>query len=184
MIWISKVLFIKIWDVITHPCHKSSCTVTKKTSTVHQTFVRQDLYILFKIVKSLIKHLGLVFGNVWHVQWFSWTLQLKDKLCDKPLPEPVLTFCSLHQPHIWLNSNFELITYWDSSFQNFGILLFLDNSSYTLCFNEVESGYTGFTLSIVSVRLSVCPSVDRMVSALYPFHIYTILSSNCRRCCV
>ena len=40
-------------------------------------------------------------------------------------------------------------------------------------FNEVERGYTGFTLS-------VCPSVDRIVSALYlqqysldPFHICT-----------
>ena len=43
---------------------------------------------------------------------------------------------------------------------------------YTLRFNKVEIGYTGFTLSI-------CPSVDRMVSAQYlqqylpdPFHIY------------
>ena len=39
--------------------------------------------------------------------------------------------------------------------------------------NEVDGGYTGFTLSF-------CPSVDRIVSALYllqylldPFHIYT-----------
>ena len=44
---------------------------------------------------------------------------------------------------------------------------------YTPGFNEVERGYTGFTLS-------VCPSVDRIVPALYlkqyfldPFHICT-----------
>ena len=44
---------------------------------------------------------------------------------------------------------------------------------HTLRFNEVERGYTGFILS-------VCPSVDRIVSALYlqqyswdPFHICT-----------
>ena len=43
---------------------------------------------------------------------------------------------------------------------------------------EVEGGYTGFTLS-------VCPSVDRIVSALYllqyspdPFHIYTSYQAN------
>ena len=47
------------------------------------------------------------------------------------------------------------------------------NHHYTLHFNEVERGYTGITLS-------VCPSVDRIVSALYiqqylldPFHICT-----------
>ena len=44
---------------------------------------------------------------------------------------------------------------------------------YTPHFNEVERGYTGFTLSI-------CPSVDRILSALYlqqytsdPLLIYT-----------
>ena len=48
---------------------------------------------------------------------------------------------------------------------------------YTLRFNEVERGYTDFTLS---VRPSVRPSVDRIVSALYlqqyssdPFHFCT-----------
>ena len=46
---------------------------------------------------------------------------------------------------------------------------------------KLKGGYTGFTLS-------VCPSVDRIVSALYlqqylwdPFHIH-ILSSNLRMC--
>ena len=32
------------------------------------------LYILFKIVKSPIRHLGLAIRNVRHVRWFSWTL--------------------------------------------------------------------------------------------------------------
>ena len=32
------------------------------------------LYILFKFVKSLIRHLGLAIGNVRYVRWFSWTL--------------------------------------------------------------------------------------------------------------
>ena len=48
---------------------------------------------------------------------------------------------------------------------------------YPPMLNEVERGYTGFTLS---VRPSVHPSVDRIVSAVYllqylpdPFHIYT-----------
>ena len=58
---------------------------------------------------------------------------------------------------------------------------------YTLRFNEVERGYTGFTFSVrLSVRLSVHPSV---LSALYlqqylpdQFHILHILSSNIRRC--
>ena len=44
-----------------------------------QTFVRWALYILFKFVKSLIRHLGLVIGNVRHVRWFSWTLYVWSK---------------------------------------------------------------------------------------------------------
>ena len=50
-------------------------------------------------------------------------------------------------------------------------------SSYIPRFNEIERGYTGFTLSVCP---SVHPSVDRIVSALYlqqyswvPFHICT-----------
>ena len=50
------------------------------------------------------------------------------------------------------------------------------SSNYTPCFNEVERGVYWYHL----VRLSVCPSVDRIVSALYlqqyssdPFHICT-----------
>ena len=48
-----------------------------KTFMVHQTFVQWALYILFKFVKSFIRHLGLAIGNVRHVRWFSWTLQKK-----------------------------------------------------------------------------------------------------------
>ena len=54
-------------------------------------------------------------------------------------------------------------------------------SFYTPYFNQVERGYTGYTLSIcLSICLSVRPSVDKIVSTLYlpqylldPFHIYT-----------
>ena len=52
---------------------KQQCT--RKTFMIHQTFVRWALYILLKFVKSLIWHLGLAIGNVWHVRWFSWTLK-------------------------------------------------------------------------------------------------------------
>ena len=48
----------------------------RKTFMVHQTFIRWVLCILFKIVKSQIRHLGLVIGNVRHVRWFSWTLPM------------------------------------------------------------------------------------------------------------
>ena len=47
---------------------------SRKTSMVHQTFVQWDLHILFKNVKSLIRHLGLTIGNARHVQWIPWTL--------------------------------------------------------------------------------------------------------------
>ena len=44
-------------------------------------------------------------------------------------------------------------------------------------FNEVERGYTAYTGFILSDCPSICPSVDRIVSALYhlldPLHIYT-----------
>ena len=50
----------------------SQCTW--KTSMIHETFVRWALYIVFKFVKSLIRHLGLATGNVRCVWWFSWTL--------------------------------------------------------------------------------------------------------------
>ena len=49
---------------------------SRKTFMIHQTFVRWALYILFKFVKSLIRHLGLAIRNVRHVRWFSWTLIL------------------------------------------------------------------------------------------------------------
>ena len=61
------------------PSKKQCCW---KTFMFHQTFVRWALYILFKFVKSLIRHLGLAIGNVWCVRWFSWTLKKYTGLCD------------------------------------------------------------------------------------------------------
>ena len=54
----------------------SSLQCAWKTFMIHQTFVPWALCILFKFVKSLITYLGLAIGNVWCVQWFSWTLPL------------------------------------------------------------------------------------------------------------
>ena len=57
------------------------------------------------------------------------------------------------------------------------VLICNDGQYYYTRLNEVEGGYTGFTLSS---RLSICLSVDKIVSALYllqylldSFHIYT-----------
>ena len=47
---------------------------TWKTFMIHQTFVWWALYIPFKIVKLLMRHLGLAIGNVRCVRWFSWTV--------------------------------------------------------------------------------------------------------------
>ena len=47
---------------------------TWKTFMIHQTFVRWAFNILFKFVKSPIRHLGLAIGNVRCIRWFSWTL--------------------------------------------------------------------------------------------------------------
>ena len=58
--------------------HFDSFQCSWKTFMVHQTFVRWALYILFKYVKSLIRHLVLAIRNVRHVQWFSWTLSFSD----------------------------------------------------------------------------------------------------------
>ena len=52
----------------------SHCSVPEKNFMIHQTFVQWALYNLFKFVKSLVRHLGPAIGNVWCVQWFSWTL--------------------------------------------------------------------------------------------------------------
>ena len=68
---------------------------------------------------------------------------------------------------------------WDIMRQSW---LFLLTAFLYLRFNEFKRvGVTGFTFSICpSVRPSICPSVDGIVSALYlhqykldPFHIYT-----------
>ena len=67
----------------------------QKTSMVHQTFVRWALYILFKIVKSLIRHLGLAIGNVRHVRWYSWTLIM----CSFVPHYEDMTW--KHFPHYW-----------------------------------------------------------------------------------
>ena len=51
---------------------------SRKTFMVHQIFVRWAWYILFKFVKSLIRHLGQAIGNVRRVQWFLLTLPFDD----------------------------------------------------------------------------------------------------------
>ena len=55
-------------------CSLEGPQCSRKTFIVHQTFVWWAWYILFKFVKSLIRHLGLANGNVQHVRWFSRTL--------------------------------------------------------------------------------------------------------------
>ena len=55
------------------PTMQQQCS--QKTFMVYQTFVWWALYILFKFVRSLIRHLAQAIGNVLHVWWFSWTLQ-------------------------------------------------------------------------------------------------------------
>ena len=47
---------------------------SRKTLMFHLVFVQWTLYILFKCVKSFMRHLGLAILNVWHVWWFLWTL--------------------------------------------------------------------------------------------------------------
>ena len=54
----------------------------RKTFMVHQTFVWWASCILFKIVKSLIRHFGLAIANGRHVRWFSWAL-IKFKVFDE-----------------------------------------------------------------------------------------------------
>ena len=51
------------------------CQCRRKTFMVHQTFVWWVLYVLYKFVKSPIRHLGLAIGNVRCVRCFSPTLQ-------------------------------------------------------------------------------------------------------------
>ena len=63
-------LHIAIWGRYATTWYQYS----RKTFMIHQTFVRWALYILFKFVKSLIRHLGLAIGNVRCVRWFLWTL--------------------------------------------------------------------------------------------------------------
>ena len=74
-------------------------SVPRKTFMIHQTFVRWALYILFKFVKSLIRHLGQAIRNVSCVQWFSWTLHWfwywLGGIKQKPLPEPMF------DPELW-----------------------------------------------------------------------------------
>ena len=65
-----------IFGLVKHEKFSQCLQCSPKTFMVHQTFVRWALYILFKFVKSLIRHLGLAIGHVWHVRWFSWTLCL------------------------------------------------------------------------------------------------------------
>ena len=110
-----------------------------------------------------------------------------------PKPSPyglgIWCFC-LHKPScmVTINSSRPFLILWIYAFRSENntqslwsitrvIRHFPIQINYTPRFNEVERGYTGCTLS---VRPSVCPSVDRIVSALYlqqysldPFHIYT-----------
>ena len=81
--WGLLVKFSQCWprsmlqcDIITRTQWDS---VAENFFMIHQTFVRWALYILFKFVKSLIRHLGLAIRNVRCVPWFSWTLSQWDK---------------------------------------------------------------------------------------------------------
>ena len=68
--------------------YQNQCS--RKTFMVHQTFVRWALiYILFKFVKSLIRHLGLAIGNVRRVRWISWTLQNSSPSNDWWVTRPI-----------------------------------------------------------------------------------------------
>ena len=69
---------------------------SRKTFMVHQTFVWWALYILFKFVKSLIRHLAHAIGNVRHVRWFSWTLDL----CYVRWDADIIDSCSF-DPALW-----------------------------------------------------------------------------------
>ena len=53
------------------------------------------IYILFKFVKSLIRHLGLAIANVWRVQWFSWTL-LKWIITNLSMPLILISYYIHH----------------------------------------------------------------------------------------
>ena len=63
------------------------------------------------------------------------------------------------------------------------LLIFLcrGKDHYTPASTKLKGGYTGFTLSVFpSIHLSLCPSMDKIMSALYLqqrmldlFHIYT-----------
>ena len=82
-------------------------------------------------------------------------------VCAKPLSEQMMTFCQSGSEDVHISMKFYLK---------------LKNVNYTPRFNEVDRGVYWYHL----VRLSVCPSVDRIVSALYlqqyssdPFHICT-----------
>ena len=67
------------WGNISYLLNFEQCN--RKTFMIHQTFVWWALYILFKFVKFLIRHLGLAIGNVRCVWWFSWTLFWALKNC-------------------------------------------------------------------------------------------------------
>ena len=69
--WIPILMYQNV-NIIVYIWSPNQCSW--KTFMVHQTFVWWALYILFKFVKSLVRHLGLAIGNVRHVRWFSWTL--------------------------------------------------------------------------------------------------------------
>ena len=76
---------------------------TWKTFKIHQTFVWWAFNILFKFVKSLIRHLGLAIRNVWCVRWFSWTLRLQ---------------CSVISHWLGACTKWSLLFWWDDIIQN------------------------------------------------------------------
>ena len=87
----------------------SSCDMLALVDTVTEKlsgFIRHlsdGLYIFYS--KSLIRHLGLVIGNVGHVQWFSWTLGWDNNLqcCWKTGGQirPIKTNELHGRPRVW-----------------------------------------------------------------------------------
>ena len=82
----------------------------QKTFMIHQLFPMGFINILFKIVKSLMKHLGLAIGNIQHVWWFLWTLVVTQVMA-----------CCLTAPSHYLNQCWQIIgeVLWHSFEGNF-----------------------------------------------------------------
>ena len=101
----------------------------------------------------LMRRYGVSFGEVWYVVWGSMVCRLGGMGCL-----------------LWVQSIVYVLPVQSSCCRYAA-------SWYPFNYTKLKGGYTGFTLS---VRESVSPSVDRIVSALYlpqylsdPFHICT-----------